>query len=128
MKVKLYFLFYSNIPTAKLAEKKKRAEREKRMTWNILIICITSLVCSVVKFAQYDLKEISKTGGHYDSIGYILKECLFECQFSVNIILYVARCDQFRKAYSDFLSLVFKRQKYLKQENTTHNNAHIKEQ
>ena len=102
-----------------LAEQKKRAEREKRLTWNVLIICLTSAVCSIVKFAVYDLNDIIKTGGHFDSIEYILLECLFECQFTVNIMIYVARCDQFRNAYSDFISLVFKRQKYLQQQTPT---------
>ena len=77
------------------------------------------MVCSIAKFAAYDLKEISKTGGHFDSSGYILQVCLFDCQFTVNIIIYVARCDQFRKAYSDFISLLFKRQKYLQYQTTT---------
>ena len=38
-------------------------QREKRMTLAILIICLTSLVCSSTMFAIYDLREIIKTGG-----------------------------------------------------------------
>ena len=92
-------------------QRKQRNDRERRLTSTVLIICLSSLACSVIKFALYDLRDLVKTGGRggsYDSPRYILQSCFSELQFSVNIIIYAARCDQFRKAYSDFISLIFK--------------------
>ena len=84
------------------------------MTWNILIICTVSLACSVTFVTIYDAKDIITVGGRggsFDSPEYILKSCLFYLQFSTNVFIYYARCDQFRKAYLDFLSLLFKHKK-----------------
>ena len=83
-----------------------RMQREKRMTWAILIICLTSLVCSSTMFGIYDLKEIIKTGGKglgIDTAKYILLYLVVICQFSINVFIYAARCEPFRMAYLDII-------------------------
>ena len=86
---------------------KERMQRERRMTRAILIICLTSLVSSSAMFVTYDLREIIKPGGQTLGIGtveYTLLYLVVVCQFSINVFIYAAKCEPFRKAYLDILS------------------------
>ena len=79
------------------------------MTGAILMICVTSLLCSCTMFAMYDLRAIIKPGGEgfgIETPGYIVLLCVVMCQYSINVFIYAARCEPFRKAYLDTISLV----------------------
>ena len=84
-------------------------QRERRMTGAILMICVTSLLCSCTMFAMYDLRAIIKPGGEgfgIETPGYIVLLCVVMCQYSINVFIYAARCEPFRKAYLDTMSSV----------------------
>ena len=58
-------------------------------------------------FAMYDLRAIIQPGGKgfgIDTAEYILLILVVMCQYSINVFIYAARCEPFRKAYLDIMS------------------------
>ena len=75
-----------------------------RMTWSILFVAITTVICQTCFIFLGASTTTSKDGVvHRDVKGQTIGRCINWTQYAVNIFIYVLGSKEFRLAYLDFI-------------------------
>ena len=86
--------------------KRQLEEREMRMTWSILFVAITTVICQTC-FIFLGASTTRAKGGavHRDVTGQTIGRCINWAQYAINIFIYSLGSKEFRLAYLDFIKL-----------------------
>ena len=93
-------------------------KREMRITWSILFVAITTVICQTC-FIFMGASTTRTKGGttHRDLRGQTIGRCINWTQYAINIFIYSLGSPEFRLAYLDFLKLPCDKRKQNEAEN-----------
>jgi len=97
-------------------------KREMRITWSILFVAITTVICQTCFIFMGASTTRSKGGTvHRDLRGQTIGRCINWTQYAINIFIYSLGSPEFRLAYLDFLKLPCDRRPQNEEENNSKN-------
>ena len=93
-----------------------------RITWSILFVAITTVICQTCFIFMGASTTRSKGGTvHRDLRGQTIGRCINWTQYAINIFIYSLGSPEFRLAYLDFLKLPCDRRPQNEEENNSKN-------
>ena len=79
-------------------------DRDIKMTWTILLVCISYFVfvtpISVLNVVDPEVRY---------PVYHLVAFCIYWPQYSLNCILYAARSEQYRRAYVEYIKMIYTR-------------------
>ena len=80
-------------------------KRDSQTTWAVLVVCFFYFVCVTPRIICYIFAIIRGDTfvNHYVSIGLY---CIYVMHYALNFVIYAARSEQYRQAYTYFINEV----------------------